>query len=42
MSIFPAQNESFYANELVLTSITGQDVDIKCTTGNVKINGSGS
>ena len=35
-----SKRESIYANEIVLTSITGTNVDISCSTGNVLINGS--
>ena len=37
---FTSKVESIYANEVQLTSETGTDVDIVCTTGQVKINGS--
>ncbi len=37
---FPSKQESIYTNNLVLTSQTGTDVDITCSTGNIKINGS--
>jgi len=36
---FTSKVESIYANQVQLTSETGTDVDIKCTTGNVLING---
>ena len=37
---FPSKIDRIYANEIQLASQTGTDVDITCTTGQVKINGS--
>jgi hypothetical protein len=36
---YTTKTEQIYANRLLLTSKTGNDVDIVCSTGNVKING---
>jgi hypothetical protein len=36
---FPSTIDSVYANQIQLTSQSGTDVDIVCTTGNVLING---